>query len=109
MAGPEASVVVAVPPLFDGVGSVVAEEIVAVFVIVAPAPALIATIKVKTALPGGNEAIVHVTVPPEPTAGVVQLQPAGEVTETKLVPAGNTSVRVNVEAVLGPALLTVMV
>ena len=108
-AAPEPSVVVAVPLLFAGVGSAVVEEMVAVFVIVADAPELIATTKVKTALPAGNEAIEHVTVPAEPTAGVVQLQPAGEVSETKVVLAGNASVSVTVEAELGPALMTVIV
>ena len=63
----------------------------------------------KTALPGARVVAVQETVPVPPTAGVVQLQPAGEESETKLVPAGRVSETATVAALLGPALLTVMV
>jgi hypothetical protein len=98
-----------VPLLFPGIGSDVAEEIVAVFVIEPPAPASTLTTSVKTALPGVSDAIEQDTVPFDPIAGVVHDQPAGEVKDTNVVPAGSVSDIATVEALLGPALLTVIV
>src|SRR5688572_11443072 len=73
------TVVVAVALSLPGVGSEVAEETVAVLLSTVPAavPGETATVKVKTALPAGREAIEQETVPPAPTAGVVHDQPAG--------------------------------
>ncbi len=66
--------------------------------------------RVKTALPPGARApAVQVTVPPDPTAGVVHVQPATAGSETKVVPAGRVSARRAAAALLGPALVTVMV
>src|SRR4051794_17782712 len=42
----------------------------------------------KTALPPGREPMLHEIVPPPPTAGVVQIQPATAGSETNVVPAG---------------------
>jgi hypothetical protein len=100
---------VAVPLLFPGIGSEVAEETVAVFVIVASAFAAALTTSVKDALPGDNTATVQEIVPVEPAAGVVHVQPAGEVSDTKVVFGGSGSDRATVRALLGPALLTVIV
>ena len=76
-----ATVVVAVALLLPELGSVVAAETVAVFEITVPAAveASTWTVRVKTALPTANEALEQETVPPAPTAGLVQLQPAGAV------------------------------
>jgi hypothetical protein len=67
------------------------------------------TVSVKTALPTGNEAIELVTVPPAPTAGVVEVQPAGAENETKLVPAGSVSLKETFSAASGPLFVTVIV
>jgi hypothetical protein len=49
-------------------------------------------------------------MPPDPTAGMVQLQPPGDDdSETKVVPAGRVSVSDADAASLGPALVTVIV
>ena len=61
------------------------------------------------ALPGTNDALLHETVPVAPTAGVVHVQPAGAVSETKEVPAGSGSDNAAVVALLGPAFVAVMV
>ena len=49
------------------------------------------------------------TVPGSSTAGVTQLHPAGEESETKVVPGGSVSSSDTEAAALGPALVTVMV
>ena len=85
-----ATVVVAVAALLAGVGSVVADEIVAVLPSVpAAVAASTCTTSVNAAVPIANAAFVQDTVPPAPMAGVVQLQPAGDVSDTNVVPAGN--------------------
>lgn len=101
-------VAVAVP--FE-VGSVVEEETVAVFEITVPLGTVFptATTRVKTAFPGGNDAIELDTVPPDPGAGVIEVHPPGGVKDTKVVPAGNVSDKVTDAALLGPALFTVIV
>jgi len=106
-----ATVVVAVPLSLPGFGSDVAEEIVAVFESTVTAATLgsIATVSVKTALPTPRLAIEQETVPPAPTAGVVQDQPPGDDNDTKVVPAGNVSESETEVALLGPALFTVIV
>ena len=107
----ERTVVVAVPLSLPGAGSAVAEAAVAVLVRTVP-PAIVGatwTIRMKTALPGAKEAFEHEIVPPAPTAGVVQLHPAGEASEPNVVPAGSVSASVVVAALLGPAFATVSV
>ena len=87
------------------------DETVAVLAMTVPGvtPAPTWTTKVKTALPIPNDVWLQETVPPEPAAGVVQLHPAGEASETKVVPVGSGSESVAPAALLGPALATVMV
>ena len=52
---------------------------------------------------------VHVTVPAEPTGGVIQVQFAGVARDTKVAPVGMTSVKVTPVAVAGPLFVTVWV
>jgi len=53
-------------------------------------------------------AAVQETVPEAPTAGVVQVQPAGAVSDWNVVPPGSGSERATFIAVLGPALAAPM-
>src|SRR5215213_4144034 len=110
-AEPVPTVVVAVPLLLAPFGSVVVVAAVAVFVMTVPsataAPTL--TTSVNTALPGARVAFVHEMLPVPPTAGAVHDQPPGDASETNVVIAGTVSLRLTVLALLGPALLTVMV
>ena len=105
------TVVVAVPLSFPGFGSEVAEETVAVLESTVPALTLgdTATVSVKTALPTPRLGFELETVPPAPTAGVVEDHPPGDERDTNVVPAGSVSVSDTVAALLGPALVTVMV
>lgn len=109
-ADPVPTVVVAVALSLPGFGSVVADDTVAVLLITVPTvtPAPTCTTRLKTALPDANEAFEQETVPPAPTAGVVQLQPPGNESDTKVVPADRVSDSATVAALLGPMLLTVM-
>jgi hypothetical protein len=107
-----ATVVVAVALSLPPFGSATAPAMVAVFVItVAPGvPASTATASVNTSLPAfAKVAMLHVTVPVPPTAGVTQDQPAGVASDWKVVPAGSGSVIVTVVESFGPLLLAVMV
>ena len=104
------TVVVAVAELFAGVGSFVGELAAAVLVIVAPLATLAltftTTVKAATA-PAGSEAMLQLTVPPAPTAGLVH-EKAGPVfwaRETNVVPAGRVSVTAAVWASDGPLLV----
>ena len=108
---PNRIVVVAVALSFPESGSVVADPEVAVFESTVPSTTVAptATVSVKTALPGASDAIEQVTVPPVPTAGVVQPQPAGSASDTNVAPAGSVSFRVAFAAALGPALVIVIV
>src|SRR5439155_1150841 len=68
------------------------------------------TTRVKVAVaPLANEAVVQFTVPVQPAAGVVQLQPAGVGIDWNVVCDGNGSFMVTLAAAFGPALLTVIV
>src|SRR5687767_12111423 len=61
------------------------------------------TTSVKTSsAPTGTLGLVQVTVPLVPTAGVLQVQPAGEASETKVVPPGNGSLNVASNEASGP-------
>jgi hypothetical protein len=62
------------------------------------------SVKPETVTPA-RLALLAVTVPLPPAAGVVTVQPAGAANETKVVPVGRTSVRVTCEAASGPALV----
>src|SRR2546427_39398 len=59
--------------------------------------------------PLANEAVVQFTVPGEPAAGVVQLQPAGVGIDWNVVSSGSGSFMITLAAAFGPALLTVIV
>src|SRR5215212_1396452 len=103
------TVVVAVALSLPFEGSAVSEVTVAVLEITVPAGTEVfnRTVRVKAALPGGREAIEQETVPPAPCAGAVQLQPAGEERNRKVLPAGRVSLQETLAAWLGPALSTV--
>lgn len=107
------AVTIAVDELFVGSASVVEEPTVAVSLILVPSgteQSTVATIvKVAGDSPGAIVALVQETVPLEPTAGVVQIQRAGAVTDLNVVCAGRLSLTVTLLAVDGPALLTVSV
>jgi hypothetical protein len=68
-----------------------------------------ATVKVKTALLMPSDEFEQDTVPTAPTAGVMHDQPAGDDNDTKVVPAGSVSDNETEAALLGPALVTVIV
>ena len=106
-----ATVVVSVSLSLPGLGSGVVDDAVAVFDSTVPAATdgATATTKVKSAGPGANDVFVHDTVPPAPSAGVVQLHPPGDDNDTKVVPAGNVSLKDAAAALLGPAFVTVIV
>ena len=90
---PELTVVVAVAELFPATGSSV-DVTLAVLLTTVPlgVAAFTFTTSVKDPLPfAGSVAMVQFTVPVPPTAGVVQLHPAGDVSETNVVFAGRVS------------------
>src|SRR5438034_362990 len=106
------TLVVAVAVLFRGFGSKVAELTVAALAIVLPSSAagLTWTARVKVAVaPLASVAVVQFTVPGEPAAGVVQVQPAGVGIDWNVVSSGSRSFMVTLAAAFGPALLTPMV
>jgi hypothetical protein len=88
----------------------VVDDTVAVFEITVPMVTAgdTATVSVKAALPTPIDAFEHETVPPPPAAGVVQDQPPGADSETNVSPAGKVSESETEVALLGPALVTVM-
>ena len=98
--------------LFAGKGSALVDTTLAVFVIVAPlamaAPALKTNVNDADA-PEASVAIVQVTVPDAPAAGLVQVNagPLFCARETKVVPGGSTSVSVTPWAMPGPLFATV--
>jgi hypothetical protein len=106
------TVVLAVALLLPVLESAVVELTVAVFEIVVPSAVsgLTWTTRMKVAVvPLASEPVVHVTVPVDPTAGVVHVQSVGAAIDWNVVCAGSGSVIVTLAAALGPALLTVMV
>src|SRR6185503_17780368 len=95
------TVVVAVPVLLPGVGSVVVLAAVAELVIVVPAAVLELTLTtiVNTAVsPATTDAFENTTLPVPPTAGALMLQPEPVATtaETNVALAGTASVTVTV-------------
>ena len=103
------TVVVVVALLFPGVGSVVADPPVTVFVIVDPfaALALALTTSVQLAVSAlATLVLVKVMVPVPPTdTESVRVQPAGVVTETKVVLVGIGSEILALIAAFGPLLV----
>jgi len=67
------------------------------------------SVKVVAAAPAPTVAIVHDIAPVIPTAGVVQIQPEGIASDTKVVPAGRVSDTDTVCASLGPMFVPVRV
>jgi hypothetical protein len=119
---PPGTVVEAKAVLFSSLGSVAPFSgsggvlIATVLVTVVPGgvPESIFTAKVNvSSVPTGRLGLVQLTTPPDPTAGVVQVQPlggfGGEEIETKVVPGGNWSVKVAIAEFCGPKLTTSMV
>lgn len=105
----ELTTVGAVAELLALLGSGVALAIVAVLLRLPATVGRMTRVNVAAGAPEARVAMVHVTVPPAPTAGVVQAQPAGEVSDWNVVFAGSMSVIVSIEAGDGPALVTVIV
>jgi hypothetical protein len=106
------TVVVAVAVLFRRFGSDVVEVTVAVLetMVLSGVAELTWTTRVNMAVvPLASEPVVHVTVPVDPTAGVVHVQPVGAEIDWNVVSAGRTSVIATLAAAFGPALLTVIV
>src|SRR5437773_602853 len=106
------TVVVAVALLLALFASAVVAPTVAVFEIVVPSAVsgLTWTTSVNAAVaPLASDGVVHVTVPVEPTGGVVQDHPAGVGIDWNVVCEGNGSFMVTLVATFGPALLTVIV
>src|SRR5215470_14934172 len=100
--------VVAVAVLLAVFGSFVALAAVAVLVMVAPLATLLLslTTMVKVAVSAlATVALEKTTLPVPPTGGVVAVQPAGAVAETKVVLAGTASVTVALLAEPGPLLV----
>ena len=102
--------VVAVADSLPGAGSAVAELTVAVStIIVGGAAASTVTTRLNTAGPPVKLALVQVTVPVAPTAGVVHDQPPGDASEVNVVLAGITLLIDTLAAALGPLLSSVIV
>ena len=104
--------VFAVAALLAVLGSKVTELTVAVLVSVLPSGVLAltcATIVKLAVAPLAVGPVVQFTVPAEPTAGVVQVQPAGVMIDWNVVTGGSGSVTVTLAAVEGPLLLTTSV
>ena len=99
--------------MLPGVGSVVVLDTVAVFVIVVPVgvPAVTFTTTVKILdAPAASVGLVKVRVPVPPLGTEsVRVQPAGVVTDTRVVFAGTASESDRLCASLGPLLVTVIV
>jgi hypothetical protein len=107
----EATTVVEAAVLLAVLGSVGVAETVAVLEMTVPGavPVLTLTTSGKLApAPEATEGFVQLTVPAAPTAGVVQVQPAGTgAKDTKVVFVGMTSVNEAPVATAGPLLVTV--
>jgi hypothetical protein len=103
------TVVVVVLVLLAGTGSGGAAATVAVLVRTVPSVVPLAT-TADTAIvavsPDAMVAFEHETVPVAPTAGAVQVQPAGALTLVKSTAAGSGSVTTTVAAGTGPVLVT---
>jgi len=67
------------------------------------------TTRLNCELPVGSDAMVHVTVPGAPTAGVTHPQPTGAATDAKVVPLGSESLSDTLDAASGPRFWTVTV
>src|SRR5205085_4511777 len=106
------TVVMALAELLPGLGSMVAEAAVAVFVItvsLAVLASILTTIRKDASSPLAAVALAKTMVPvPPATTASVRDQPAGTVADTKLVWVGSGSLTVTVCPSLGPALTKLM-
>src|SRR5215212_9991490 len=103
--------VVAVALLFSSLRSNVWLETVAILVKKVPdaVPAGIASVTEKLPLaPAARSGLSQLSGPPPPTAGVVQVHPAGADRLTKVIPAGTGSESKAATASSGPKLRTLM-
>jgi hypothetical protein len=106
------TVVVAMTELFAGFASATAEEAVAVFEITVPlvvAGFTFRTIVNDALAPEMRLALVQLTAPVPPAAGVVQVHPSTEEIETNVVFAGVESESVTPVASSGPRFVTPIV
>src|SRR5262245_27484537 len=106
------TMVLAVAVLSLVFGSAVSEVTVAEFTKIVPPGVVgsICTTSVKVyGPPTASGVIEQLTVPFMPIAGVVQAQPPGLASVTKVVPAGSGSLQLALAASFGPALFTVIV
>src|SRR5262249_54259503 len=98
------TVVAAIDTLFDASGSGGADAAIrAAFWMIAPSGVAHGTLRTSVNVavsPAAIVAFAHVSVPPLPGAGVVQVQPACAAFDTNVVPAGSVSVIVTPLAVL---------
>ena len=102
-------VAVAVEELFAGFASAVALT-AAVLDTVAPMPLPAARTSVNVLeAADASVAAEQVIVPVPPTAGVVQVKPAGAVSDWNVIPAGIVSVTCTVDAASGPLFVTTIV
>ena len=100
-----ATVTFAVALLFAGLGSVIEEEPISVSVMIVPVavPAFTFVTRVNDPLePAAKVAMLHVTVPVPPTAGVIQPHAPGLASDTNVVLVGIASVNLTVVAADGP-------
>src|SRR5689334_14136304 len=107
--GAAVTVTVSVPLLFDRSGSGVLDSTLAAKEMAVPlgVAGSTVTMSVNVAMSPDNRAdVVQVTIPVPPTGGVVQLQPAGAISDLKVVWAGIVSVRFTLPALSGPAFAT---
>jgi hypothetical protein len=98
--------------LLPGIGSGVVELALAVLLTVVPAlpgPARATSVKAAAA-PEASVVMLQLTVPPAPTAGLVQMNVGPDVcaNDTNVVPAGSASVSVADCAALGPLFVRTM-
>jgi prephenate dehydrogenase len=97
--------------LLAEVGSIVVAvtEELAVIVPAATAGATLTTTIMSAEVPAASDGSVQFTVPVPPTAGVVQVQPAGARTDWNVVLVGVASVKLAPAAAAGPLFVTVCV
>jgi len=109
--GPGLTVVVWVALLLAGLGSAEPALIVAVLDSTVPpcVPGSTWALRVKLAFPTEKDGLAQLTVPFEPTGGVVQVQPPGAAMDWKSRPAGNGSLSTALTAAVGPPFVAVRV
>jgi hypothetical protein len=97
--------------LLNGLASPVVEETATLFVNVVSSPCeqlTPTTGRMTIFSPDDTDGFVQVMEPPDPTAGVVHVQPGGGVSETNETPAGSVLVSVTLDAGFGPPFVNVI-